>query len=130
MCKSVQYFLSYSCFKSRPSFSITLYINPIPYTQLNSRPINWWNVMNVQQEWYFKWSIFRSCLNQICQPTVKCFCFPQVKSKYGALKHSMSTFFHILRSGPLRPRSLLRLEHCPIEMPNVAQHFVFQMKRI
>jgi len=25
MCKSVQYFLSYSGFKSRPSFSITLY---------------------------------------------------------------------------------------------------------
>ena len=28
-CKSVQYFLSYSGFKSRPSFSITLYKNTI-----------------------------------------------------------------------------------------------------
>ena len=33
-CKSIQYFLGYSGFKSRPSFSMTLYFSPVPPSRL------------------------------------------------------------------------------------------------
>jgi hypothetical protein len=60
----------------------------------------------------------------------KCSSLPQVKSKDGALKQSMTTFFQILSYGLLNPRFLLQLEHCSIQMPIAAQHFAFWMKRM
>jgi len=40
----------------------------------------------------------------------------------------VTTFFQILRSGLLKPRFLLQLQYCSIQMPNAARHFAFQIK--
>jgi len=89
------------------------------FTQFNTRAINSWNVKNVGQEWQLKWSIIW-CLDQICQPTGKCFSFPQVKCKNCTLKYSMTVLFHISRYGPINPRFQLQLEHCSIQMSSTA----------
>jgi len=50
-CKSVQYFLSYSGFKSHPSFSITLYVVLVQFKDSMGMSLEYMRVIYQIQHW-------------------------------------------------------------------------------